>query len=77
MEYKLYIACPLDWWDIALLFCSIPVVSWAQENDKDDALMEWLIEYFDGETPSQEEVQGALLALTEENYKDILGRKVG
>lgn len=77
MEYKLYIACPLDWWDITILFYSIPVISWAQENDKGDALMEWLVEYFDGETPSQEEVQGALLALTEENYKDILGRKVG
>lgn len=75
MEYKLYISSPLDWWDI-FHFCSAPVVAWAQENNKEDELMKWLIEYFDDEVPSLEEVDGALLTIKEYEYENILG-KVG
>lgn len=75
MEYKLYISSPLDWWDISH-FCSAPVIAWAQENNKGDELMKWLIEYFDDEVPSLEKVDGALLTIKEYEYENILG-KVG
>lgn len=75
MEYKLYISSPLDWWDISH-FCFAPVVEWAQKNNKGDELMKWLIEYFDDEVPSLEEVDGALLTIKEYEYENILG-KVG
>lgn len=75
MGYKLYVASALDWWDISHL-CSAPVVAWAQENNKGDELMKWLIEYFDDEVPSFEEVDGALLTIKEYEYENILG-KVG
>jgi hypothetical protein len=75
MGYKLYISSPLDWWDISH-FCSAPVVEWAQKNNKGDELMKWLIEYFDDEVPSLEEVDGALLTIKEYEYENILG-KVG
>lgn len=75
MEYRLYISSPLDWWDISH-FCSAPVVKWAHMYGKGEELMKWLIEYFDDEVPSLEEVDGALLAIKEEEYESILG-KVG
>lgn len=75
MEYKLYVTSALDWWDISH-FCHAPVIEWAEEHNKGDALMEWLVEYFDGETPSIEEVEGALYTIKEAEYESILG-KVG
>lgn len=75
MEYKVYVASALDWWDISH-GCSAPVIDWAEEHNKGDALMGWLVEYFDGETPSLEEVEGALYTIKEEEYERILG-KVG
>lgn len=75
MKYKLYVTSALDWWDISHA-CSAPVVTWAKENNKGHELMEWLVDYFDGETPSIEEVDGALFTIKEEEYESILG-KVG
>lgn len=71
MEYRLYISSPLDWWDISH-FCSAPIVEWAEEHNKGDELMEWLVDYFDGETPSIEEVDGALYTIKAEEYERIL-----
>lgn len=72
MEYKLYVSRALDWWDVSHL-CSAPIVTWAKENNKGHALMGWLVDYFDGETPSIEEVDGALLTIRAEEYESILG----
>lgn len=75
MKYQLYVARPIDWWDICHE-CVAPVVKWARFYGKQDELMAWLIDYFDGETPSMEEVDGALLTIKKSEYENILG-KVG
>lgn len=75
MEYKLYVSHAIDWIDVCS-YCSAPVVKWAHMYGKGAELMKWLIEYFDNEVPSLEEVDGALLAIKEEEYESILG-KVG
>lgn len=74
MEYRLYISSPLDWWDISN-FCSAPVVEWAEEHNKGDKVMEWLVNHFDGEMPSIAEVNGALYSIRAEEYERILGNK--
>lgn len=75
MQYKLYVSHAIDWIDV-YSYCSAPVVKWAHMYGKGEELMKWLIEYFDDEVPSLEEVDGALLAIKEEEYESILG-KVG
>lgn len=75
MKYQLYVARPIDWIDV-FYHCSAPVVKWARMHDKGEELMKWLIEYFDDEVPSLEEVDGALLTIKEYEYEEILG-KVG